>query len=90
MKISMTVPVIEEVTGDKKKMAFVVPGNLGENIPKPNNSHLSVKKFDQGIFATITYSGFTNNTKEEKMKRAFSPYYQIRHSSTDFFLSSVL
>jgi len=68
MKISMTVPVIEEVTGDKKKMAFVVPAQFGEDIPKPNSSHLSVKKFDQGIFATITYSGFTNNTKEEKMK----------------------
>ncbi|GAB6107831.1 SOUL family heme-binding protein [Fusibacter bizertensis] len=68
MKIAMTVPVFEEVTGDKKKMAFVVPGNFGENIPKPNNSHLSVKKFDQGLFATVTYSGFSNNAKEEKMK----------------------
>ena len=38
-KISMTVPVIEEVNQDQKKMAFVVPKKFGENIPKPNNEH---------------------------------------------------
>lgn len=43
-KIAMTVPVIEEVSHQKKKMAFVVPSKFGENIPKPNNDHLTVKK----------------------------------------------
>lgn len=66
-KISMTTPVIEEVTKGKKKMAFVVPGKFAENIPEPTNPNLSVKKFNEGLFAVIRYSGFSNKSKEEKM-----------------------
>ncbi len=66
-KISMTTPVIEEVTKEKKKMAFVVPGKFGERIPEPNNSNLKVKKFDEGLFGVIQYSGFSNKSKELKM-----------------------
>ena len=67
-KIAMTVPVIEEVSHQKKKMAFVVPGKFGDHIPKPNNDHLTVKKFEGGLFAVIAYSGFSNETKETKMR----------------------
>ena len=67
-KISMTIPVIEEVTDNKKKMAFVVPAKYGDQIPQPKNSHLTVKKFDQGTFAAIRYSGLSNKNKEAKMK----------------------
>ena len=42
-KISMTSPVIQEVTEENKKMAFVVPGKLGQHIPEPNNPNLKVK-----------------------------------------------
>ncbi|MDY0143087.1 MAG: heme-binding protein [Bacteroidales bacterium] len=68
-KISMTTPVIQEVTKEKKKMAFVVPGKFGENIPEPNNKNLKVKKFDEGLFGAIQYSGFSNKSKELKMKK---------------------
>lgn len=68
-KISMTVPVIEEVTSKRKKMAFVVPGEFGDQIPEPNHSDLKVKKFDEGLFGAIQYSGFSNKSKELKMKR---------------------
>ncbi len=64
-KISMTVPVIEEMTGDGLKMAFVVPKEHWEKIPKPNNPNLSVKKFEKGYFAVIKYSGFSNKNKEK-------------------------
>ena len=73
-KISMTAPVIEEVTKDMKKMAFVVPGKLGEPIPEPNNSNLKVKKFDEGLFASIQYSGFSNKSKELKMKKKLNAW----------------
>lgn len=73
-KISMTVPVIEEMTQGKKKMAFVVPGKFGDKIPEPNNNNLTVRKFNKGIFAAICYSGFSNKSKEESMKKKLSEW----------------
>jgi hypothetical protein len=65
-RISMTVPVIEEMTENKRKMAFVVPRKHWENTPIPNNPHLNIKSFDSGIFAVIRYSGRSNSNKEKK------------------------
>lgn len=68
-KISMTVPVIEEVSREKKKMAFVVPGKFVDNIPLPKNKNLKIRKFSKGVFGAIRYSGFSNEIKEGKMKK---------------------
>jgi effector-binding domain-containing protein len=65
-RISMTIPVIEEMTENQRKMAFVVPRKHWGNIPKPTNPHLSIKSFDSGVFAVIRYSGLTNTRKERK------------------------
>lgn len=67
-KISMTVPVIQEATEEMKKMAFVVPGKFGEQAPEPNNPNLKVKKFEEGLFGSIRYSGLSNESKESEMK----------------------
>jgi len=67
-KISMTVPVIQQEFRENKKMAFVVPKKFGTEIPKPNNPNVEVKKFDKGLFAVIRYSGFSNESKETRMK----------------------
>ena len=48
-KISMTVPVIQELSEDRMKMAFVVPKAEWEDIPQPNSPSLTVKKFDSGL-----------------------------------------
>ena len=66
-KISMTVPVIEEIAGDHMKMAFVVPKAQWENIPEPNNKFLSVQKFESGLFAVRKYGGLSSPKKEHKM-----------------------
>lgn len=76
-KISMTVPVIEEVTQGKKKMAFVVPGKFGDQIPEPNNPNLSAKKFNEGLFCVIKYSGFSNTNKEAKMQKKLKEWIEI-------------
>lgn len=68
-KISMTVPVIQEETEENRKMAFVVPEKFGENIPQPNNPNLKIKKFEEGLFATIQYSGNSNRSKELRMTK---------------------
>ena len=52
-KISMTVPVIQELAGEQMKIAFVVPKEQWENIPEPTSPWLTVKKFDSGLFAVI-------------------------------------
>ncbi len=65
----MTIPVIQEETEEKKKMAFVVPEKYSNQIPEPNNPNLKVKKFDEGLFGSIQYSRFSNESKELKMKK---------------------
>lgn len=64
-KISMTIPVIEEMVDDGRKMAFVVPKKHWEHTPKPNDPHLTIKSFDSGTFAVIRYSGLSNRQKEK-------------------------
>ncbi|NTW70963.1 MAG: heme-binding protein [Eubacteriaceae bacterium] len=73
-KISMTVPVIEEIAGNQMKMAFVVPKMQWDHIPEPNSHLLSVKKFESGIFAVIKYSGFSNEGKEHIMIEKLSDW----------------
>lgn len=65
-RISMTIPVIEEMIENKRKMAFVVPKKHWEHTPKPNDPNLSIKSFDSGSFAVIRYSGLSNKQKEQK------------------------
>lgn len=66
-KIAMTVPVIEELSQNKKKMAFVVSSKFKDSIPEPNDNNLKIKKFSEGKFAVISYSGLSNERKESKM-----------------------
>jgi hypothetical protein len=77
-KIAMTIPVIEEVTSTKKKMAFVVPSKYGDQIPQPKDSRLTVKKFDKGMFAVIVYSGFSSKEKEIKMKNKLANWLEVK------------
>lgn len=67
-KIAMTIPVIEEVTDGKTKMAFVVPGMFGDRVPEPNSPNLRVQKFDAGTFAVVGYSGRSTRKKEAVLK----------------------
>lgn len=78
-KISMTVPVIEEVESNQKKMAFVVPKDFGENIPKPNNEHLSVVKFEEGIYAVIVYNGRSKESIEREQSHKLHEWIEKNH-----------
>ena len=68
-KISMTKPVIEEMDDGGKRMAFIVPKKFASKIPEPKDENLKVKKFSEGLFAVIEYSGVSNKSKEAKMKQ---------------------
>ncbi|MBE0451457.1 MAG: heme-binding protein [Clostridia bacterium] len=66
-KIKMTIPVFEEIRAEGQSMAFVVPSANWNNIPRPNDPSLKIKKFEKGIFAVIRYSGTSGEMKERKM-----------------------
>lgn len=67
-KISMTVPVISQEQDKQSTMAFVVPSKFGDKIPEPNNPNIYVKKFEEGLFGTIRYSGTSKDSKQAKMR----------------------
>lgn len=67
-KISMTVPVISQEVDKQRKMAFVVPAKFGNEIPEPNNPKIHVRKFAEGLFGTVQYSGRSKESKQTKMK----------------------
>lgn len=66
-KINMTIPVIKAFTPQGMKMAFVVPKEKWDHIPRPNDPRLTIRQFEEGVFAVITYSGRSTGDKE-KMK----------------------
>lgn len=86
-KIAMTVPVIEEMTDSKMKMAFVAPAKFGEHVPAPNNKYLNVRKFDSGEFAVIRYSGTSNTKKQEQMIQHLQVWLRkIKHIPVSNFM----
>ena len=64
--ISMTSPVVMK-TYNNYEMAFIMPSNYTvENLPKPNNEKLNTYEENGVTKACITYSGFSNRSKEQK------------------------
>lgn len=82
-KIAMTIPVIEEMTADKMKMAFVVPSKFGDQIPEPNSPNLSIQKFEHGLFAVIRYGGLSNKRKEIAFQRKLALWIEEGHYRAD-------
>lgn len=48
-------------------MAFVVPEKYRDHIPDPNSPNLTVRRFEEGLFAAVCYSGRTREGKELRM-----------------------
>jgi DNA gyrase inhibitor GyrI len=66
-KIAMTTPVFMTGGETNASMAFVMPANLkGEAVPKPVDSHLTVRELPAGRFAVLRFSGGRNAKHEEK------------------------
>lgn len=75
-KLSMTIPVIQEISKESMKMAFVIPKSNWKNIPEPNSNKLTIKKIDTGLFAVVSYSGRSNHKKEKEMKLKLSDWIE--------------
>jgi len=65
-KISMTSPVVIKLH-NKNEMAFIMPEKYTlQNLPKPNNKEIDIYIEPQNIKASISYSGWSNEKKEQK------------------------
>lgn len=68
-KISMTSPVIVEMS-DTMKMRFIMPSGYAINdLPAPKNSNVTLETLEQRIMAAITYSGYNSDNKMQKYKQ---------------------
>lgn len=64
-KISMTAPVIVEMS-DTMKMSFIMPAAYTmDQLPQPNSSQVVLHEELSKIVAVIAYSGFSNDKKME-------------------------
>lgn len=78
-KISMTIPVIEDIEVNNKRMAFVVPKAFGSNIPKPNSKYLNITEFEEGLYAVVQYSGRSNEQLEQQKSRQLHQWIENNH-----------
>jgi len=57
-KIAMTAPVIQESSGKRSKVAFVMPSDKNlSHLPAPNNAQVVLKEMPARKMAVLKYSG---------------------------------
>ena len=65
-KIAMTSPVVIKLH-NKNEMAFIMPEKYTlQNLPKPNSKEIDIYREPSNIKASISYSGWSNEKKEQK------------------------
>ncbi len=72
----MTTPVIQKESKEDNTMSFVIPEKFGQDIPEPNNPNIKIKKFHEGLYGVIRYSGFSNRTKESNMNKKLEEWIE--------------
>lgn len=61
-KIAMTAPVRMDINDSNSSMSFVMPSNYSvENLPKPNNASVEIKKTHEEYVAVIKFGGFASD-----------------------------
>jgi hypothetical protein len=67
-KIAMTTPVHMNKSQTGGSMEFVLPKKFNpESTPLPKESRVRVYQSKAGYYATMRYSGYTNDSKEKKI-----------------------
>ncbi len=62
--IAMTTPVHMDIRDSQSSMSFVMPANYTkENLPKPNDSAISISTSPEEYVAAISFSGFADDEK---------------------------
>lgn len=82
--IAMTTPVHMDINDSLSTMSFVMPADyLNSNLPKPNDSSISIKTTEAEYVAAIEFGGYANDgeikkyatTLEAALKSAGIEYY---------------
>ena len=74
-KINMTSPVVIKLHNNYE-MAFLMPKKYNiENLPKPSNEEINIYTEPGSLKACIKYSGYTNNSTENKKINELKKYY---------------
>jgi len=62
--IAMTSPVHMDINNDQSSMSFIMPANYTrDNVPKPNDSDITIKTTDEDYVAAIQFGGFADDDK---------------------------
>jgi len=80
-KLSMTVPVINELSDDIS-MEFVVPKEYYDNIPDPSDKRVSIKKHSEKDVAVYRFSWFSNEKKITKIKNTLLAWLKENNMSS--------
>lgn len=66
-KIPMTVPVINDLNENHKTTEFVMPSQFAKNgPPNPQDSGVTIRKYEKHLIAAITFSGNVDSVKISK------------------------
>ena len=65
--IAMTSPVHMDINQSKSSMSFVMPAEYTkDNLPKPNDSTISIEKTSEEYVAAIAFGGYANDEEIKK------------------------
>ena len=65
--IAMTSPVHMDINDSMSSMSFVMPAKYNQdNLPKPNDSSVTIKTINEEYVAAIQFSGFANDAEIKK------------------------
>lgn len=82
-KIAMTVPVINAMKGEKITTEFVMPRKYSlENLPRPNNPNIELKKTAGRITASVSFSGTVHEKEVRKYERILSEWLAKKNLKT--------
>ncbi|NCB41963.1 MAG: heme-binding protein [Clostridia bacterium] len=63
-KISMTIPVINDLDEEHKTTEFVMPSQFSKTgAPSPINPQIAIRKYEESRMASVTFSGTVNPEK---------------------------
>jgi hypothetical protein len=88
-KIAMTAPVRMDINDSNSSMSFVMPANYSlENLPKPNNATVEVKKIPEEYVAVIKFGGYASDedikTYSEKLQKLLLENGILSHGNYRF------
>jgi len=73
-KISMTTPVISQISDETLSTSFVIPSKFSDKAPIPNNPNVTIEKMDEGFYAVIRFNGSWNQMSFAKYNEALTNY----------------